>query len=212
MKTFSITEALGYGWEKMKEEFSSVFQISLIMWGIVLLSEGLFTFIDTNVSNPVPHITLLIVLGLISIIVNIVMQIGFYKVFVKLYNDEETSLSDLYSHYRLGWKFMAASILQGIIIFVGLLLFIIPGFIFATIFCLTKFIIADKEISPIAALKQSALLTRGVKFQLFKLGLILGLLNIVGVLLIVGFFITVPVSMFTMVYVYKKLALQTAKA
>ena len=209
MKTFSIKEALTYGWEKMKSEFGFVFQAGVIMWGIVLLSEGVYRFIDVEIVSKSVHDIVLVFVALVTIAISVVMQVGFYKIYLKLYDDEEATLKDLFSHYKLSIKLLTASILQGLVIFVGFLLLIIPGIIFALMFSFTKLIVVDTGVGPIDALKQSMTITKGARLQLFKLALVLFFLNIFGILLIVGFFITVPISLFSLVYVYRKLSLQT---
>lgn len=56
------------------------------------------------------------------------------------------------------------------------------------------------------AIKKSGEITMGSKGKLFWFGLLLGLINIAGAIcLLIGLFITIPVTMVAMVYVYRKL-------
>lgn len=55
--------------------------------------------------------------------------------------------------------------------------------------------------------KKSSLITRGVKWDLFLFDLLLTLINFLGTLcLLIGLFATIPTSMMTTVFVYRKLA------
>lgn len=209
MKQFSISEALSYGWEKMKREFSFVFLVTTILWGVIILSDGIFSFTDAKVADSSIKLAILSILALITLVLTILLQAGYFKIFFELYDDEDVKVSDLYTNYKPFWRLLLGSIIQAIILIVGFVFFIVPGIYFALTFIFSKFLIVDKGLSPIKALRQSALLTKGVKWQLLKLSIILWALNLAGVLLLVGFFVTLPVTMFTMVYVYRHLALKT---
>lgn len=214
MKSFSIWEALSYGWGKMKKEFSFVFLVTMIVWGVVFLSEGVFRFIDKKVTVPFTHSVSLVVVIVFTLVATIVMQAGFLKIFLKLHDEvdeEEPQLSDLYTYYPISWKLALGSIMQAFIVTVGFLLLLIPGFIFAVTYLFTKLIIVDKNVMPTKALMLSAQITKGIRMQLFKLALVLWALNLFGAFLVIGFLITLPVTMFTLVYVYRKLEAQTQR-
>src|SRR4030042_562947 len=66
-------------------------------------------------------------------------------------------------------------------------------------------IIVDKKMG-IDSLSKSWQMTKGVKLNLFLFWILLALINIAGaLLLLVGLFITVPLSMVATAYVYRKL-------
>jgi uncharacterized membrane protein len=73
------------------------------------------------------------------------------------------------------------------------------------------YVIVDRGLGPIDALKRSAAITHGARLALFGFAIVLMLLNIVGALaLLIGLFVTIPISMVAMAYVYRKLDSQTA--
>ena len=62
----------------------------------------------------------------------------------------------------------------------------------------------------VSALKRSSAITRGVKWDLFIFGIMFFGLNILGVLcLLVGLFVSIPVSALAVAFVYRKLLSQT---
>jgi uncharacterized membrane protein len=66
--------------------------------------------------------------------------------------------------------------------------------------------VIDKNLEPVEAVKTSWRMTKGNVWNLFFFGILLGLINILGFLcLIVGLFITVPLSMLATAFVYRKL-------
>jgi uncharacterized membrane protein len=89
-------------------------------------------------------------------------------------------------------------------------LLIVPGIIFFIMFQYYGYFIVDKKMGPVEALKASAALTKGVRWKLFGFGLVIGLLNIGGaLLLLLGLFVTIPVSQMAIAHVYRKLLPQT---
>jgi uncharacterized membrane protein len=129
---------------------------------------------------------------------------------LKLVDGVKPEFKDLYYITKL-FNFMLATLIKGFIVIVGLLLFIIPGIIFSIKLQYTEYFIVDKKMDAIDAIKASWEITKGVKGNLFLLGLLLGLINILGFLcLIVGLVITVPLSMVANAYVYRKLISQSS--
>jgi uncharacterized membrane protein len=77
----------------------------------------------------------------------------------------------------------------------------------------TTYLIVDKNLGPIEAIKKSWSVTRGNTWNLFFFGILLGLINILGmVCLLVGLFITIPLGMLATTFVYRKLLLQSEAA
>jgi uncharacterized membrane protein len=96
--------------------------------------------------------------------------------------------------------------LQALIVIGGFILLIIPGIFFALRLQFTCYLIVDKNLGPVEAVKTSWKITKGNAWNLFFLGILLGLINILGLLcLIVGLFVTVPLTMLATTFVYRKL-------
>ena len=66
---------------------------------------------------------------------------------------------------------LIASVVMGVIIFVGLILFVIPGIILAFTFAMVLYLIIDEDIEPMEALKKSKDMMKGHKFEYFVFGL-----------------------------------------
>lgn len=90
---------------------------------------------------------------------------------------------------------------------IGLILLIVPGIILAIIFVFYGFHIVDTgSTDPIGALRRSAEITRGHRWQLFLLGLVLLGINILGLLaLIIGVLFTSGISLLAIAHVYRRL-------
>ncbi len=121
-------------------------------------------------------------------------------------NPETVTLSSLW-HPQPFWNFLGATILTGLAIIVGLVLLIVPGIIFMLMYMFVMFIVIDRGLGPIKAMKESARITRGYKWQLLGFVLVLTLINLAGALaLLVGLLVTVPVTSLAFAHAYRALS------
>lgn len=108
--------------------------------------------------------------------------------------------------------FCASMFLEIISVIGGLLLFIIPGIVFAVRLSFTRFVSLEQKLSPMAALKESKRLTKGYRWKLFLFYIVCSFINIVGLLcLIIGVFYTAPLTQLARGIVYKKLSSQATQ-
>ena len=86
----------------------------------------------------------------------------------------------------------------------GLILFIVPGIIAALTFGLAPYIVIDKGLGPIAALKESARITKGNRLRFLALSGATTLIMLLGILaLFVGVFVAMPVIMLATIAAYR---------
>jgi uncharacterized membrane protein len=205
--TFSKKEAIKFGFDLAKKNL--LFFIGIFI--IVIIFSGL----SSSLKNLVPPQTeplLYFALYFVLFVVNLVIGIGLTKIALEFVDGKKPKFSDLF-YYKPVVKYFIATIVQGIITLVGFILLIIPGIIFSLRLYYTSYLIVDKNLSPVDAVKTSWKITHGNTWNLFFFGVLIGLINILGLLcLIVGLFITVPLSMLASVYVYRKLLLQSKAA
>jgi uncharacterized membrane protein len=104
------------------------------------------------------------------------------------------------AYYALGM------LLVGFAVAAGFLLLIVPGVIFALKYSQTRFLIIDKHMKPMEAVRESARLTKGKRGKIFGFALLLLLINILGALaLLVGLLFTIPLSLIATAVLYKSL-------
>lgn len=95
--------------------------------------------------------------------------------------------------------------LSQIIIVAGIYALIVPGIIFAIMFSFAPYIVLEKGYGPIAALKESAAMTRGIRWSLFAAAVVLGLVIIAGLLVLgVGVLVAAPLAALAHVYLYRQ--------
>ncbi len=202
-QSFSKGEAIRFGWDITKTNF--MFFVFLLILTALVNSGAQFIAVWTDKISPIISIFINLVLCILSM----VMQMGLIKISLKLYDDEEAKLADLFSCFPLLLKYLFSSIICGLLMIVGMIFLIIPGIILAIKLQFFSYFIVDKGLGPIQALEKSWEITKGVKWNLFLFGLLLLLLNLFGMLcLLIGLFVTVPITMMAMVFVYRNLLAQ----
>ena len=144
---------------------------------------------------------------IVSFVVKNLVDIGLIKIALKFNDNQKVDYKDLFSGTKVFWKYVGGSILYGLIVFAGFLLLIIPGIIWSIKFQYYSYLIIDKGLGPIDALKQSSTITQGLKWDLlvFNLALI-GVLILGFLALFVGLFWAIPTNMLATAYVYRKLS------
>lgn len=201
-QAFSIKEAFDFGWKNTTSRLWFFVGIVLIIFGATALPGIVFGWLAKLFDFPF----LSFVGTSIGQIFSLIVGLGFLRIVLDVHDGREVKTGQLFSEYRLFFKYLAGTILYGLIIFGGMLLFIIPGIIWAIKFQFFTYALVDKKLGPIAALKESANITRGVKWHLFIFDILVVFVNMLGfALLFVGLFITIPLTVFATAFLYRKL-------
>lgn len=199
MNAFSIREALVVGWTKTKQNF--------LLWVMILVTMAVVTMAAGWLDDQIDNKLLSTLLALGGYVIQLGLELGIIGVALKLLADQATKYSDLFTMYGLVPQFFLATIIGGIAVMLGSIVFVIPGIYIAVRLSQTAFLIADWKLSGVDALKKSWEITRGNTLQLFFLVLVVSVLNLIGAFLfLLGLFVTVPITTLAMAYVYRKIA------
>lgn len=199
MKTISVRESVSFGWETFKKR-------PLFFMGAVLVI-AVISGILSSITDGKSAGAMAFLLGLAVVIVNVFIEMGLVSFALKAERDTASlTLKDLW-HPTSFLYYAAAKILTGIIVIIGLVLLIVPGVIAALSLVFATYLIIDRNMKPIDAMKESVRMTKGHRWELFVLALALLGLNILGALAVmVGLLVSVPVSLFTLAHVYRTLS------
>ncbi|MCL6096201.1 MAG: glycerophosphoryl diester phosphodiesterase membrane domain-containing protein [Patescibacteria group bacterium] len=196
---FSKKEAISFGFKLAKENI--VFFIGLFV--IVVFISLLSTAIQTSLASQQPFTG--IIVYVLFWIVNIIISMGLIRISLELIDKKKPKFLDLF-HTKSLVDFIFGTIIRSVITIIGFILLIIPGIIFSIRLQFVTYLIVDKGMPAVDAVKKSWKMTKGNTWNLFFFGILLCLINVLGVLLLlVGLFITVPLSMLATTFVYRKL-------
>ncbi len=205
-KSFSMGEAIGFGWETMKKNFAFFIGVLIVVFVIQAIPQHI-----ANQAQDAPAIGLLF--SLIGFVLQLILSMGLIRIALKFVDGQQPEFGDLFGATSYFFSFLIASILYGLMVGVGMIFLIVPGIVLAIIFFMYQYVIVDQGLGPLEALRRSAALTRGVRWDLFLFGLLLFGINLLGALALgIGLFVTVPTTMVALAYVYRQLDRQTAPA
>jgi uncharacterized membrane protein len=197
----SIKEILNKAWDKFLLQKGFFIGMSLGFFLLSFLNNFLVKFTPTVIENPF----LIILINIGGSILSIFLAMAWYKILLDAYDGKVFRFKD-FLNLDLVLSYVATSILYSIIVVVGFFLLIIPGFIWLLMFSFSPLMVLDRGLKPFDALKTSADITAGRKWQLLGMYSILCLINLAGFLALgVGLLISVPVTMLAFIDIYRTL-------
>ena len=121
------------------------------------------------------------------------IQYGANWVFLKAVRGERIEVRDIFVVFQRNyWNAVIANIVVSIIVGLGFVMLIVPGIIFACRLAFVPFLVVDREMDVMDALRVSWDMTRGYGWQIFLMGLLAIPVVIIGLIcLIVGVFVSV---------------------
>jgi uncharacterized membrane protein len=145
--------------------------------------------------------------NLITWILSTILGIGTIKIALKIHDKKSAGMEDFLSlKLNQFLDYLITSFLTCLIVLGGLILLIVPGIIFALKYQFATYLIIDKKMRPIDAIKESGRITKEHLGSLFCLWLVSILIVIAGCIAVgVGLLLAFPVILLAQTYVYKKL-------
>lgn len=197
--SFSKSEAIKIGYNITKKNFLFILGVFVVL--ILVYS------IPSVLQNTLQQESgLLAVVTIFVWILNMIVNMGIINISLKFVDGKKPDIMDLFYRKSL-LHFIIVSLVTALIIAVGFVLLIIPGIYLAIRLQFSTYLVVDKGMTFVDAIKKSWKMTEGQVWNLFLFTLLLILLNIAGALLIlIGLFVTVPTSGIAAAYVYRKLS------
>lgn len=205
---FSSSEAIKFGWETTKKNLGFFVGVFVTIFGLFALSFVVVFLLA--LFSVLFKIDLSFLSRILGVVVQTLIGIGWLKIALKFNDNEKPELTDLLPESSVFFKIFIGSLLYALIVVVGAFLLIVPGIIWAIKFQFFPYFILEKKSGIKEAFKQSAILTQGVKWQLFLFGWLCFFINLLGFLsLLLGLIVTVPTTMIANAFIYRRLLAQT---
>ena len=199
MKSFTIKEAFSFGWSKYKEYWKFLVPLFIAL--------GIFYALVSWGSNPGgdPQEANWLVQA-IGNIIGVYISIGIINVYLRIYRGERIEVKNLFLSWDIFWKSIIGGILVSLTVLVGFILLIVPGLIWMFTYYFYSYIIIEKAVGPIEAMKTSRKITVGDRWHLVGFTIVVVLANIVGAMIVgIGLLVSIPLTSLATVWVYKKL-------
>lgn len=197
---FSKREALRFGWSTFKAHW--VFLLVVVfLANAISFAPGFFL---QWVSEDFFWVKWIV--NIVFWVLGAVFTIGQFRVLLMFLAGKKPEYADLFRESKLVLSYWIGSFLYGSLVFLGFLLFIIPGIIVLTRLQFWTYVLVNKQCGPVAALKESWRITRGSVINIMLFNLLTVVVVFLGVLALgVGVFVATPVILIATTFVYGKL-------
>ena len=113
--------------------------------------------------------------------------------FLKAVRGERVEIKDVFSVFQRNyWNAVIANLVVGVIIALGIIMLIVPGIIFACRLAFVPYLVVDRKMDVMEALRVSWDMTRGYGWNIFLMGILAFFVVIGGlILLFVGVFVSI---------------------
>jgi len=191
-----VFASYGNGWRQMWKFF-----LELLLVGVVYVALyaviWTFTIPETTIRDDAE-----ITFGAAAFINLIIYVYGFlflypvaygvYFAFLKAARGDKLEIKDMFAAFKNYWNAVLANLLVFVIVVIGFILLIVPGIVFACKLAFVPYMVVDKKMEVIAAVKTSWRMTNhGRAWKVFLLGLLAIPIVIAGLIcLLVGVIIS----------------------
>ena len=131
-------------------------------------------------------------------------------VFLKAVRGERIEVRDVFVVFQRNyWNAVIANIVVGIIVGMGFVMLIVPGIIFACRLAFVPYLVVDREMDVMDALRVSWDMTRGYGGQIFLMGLLVIPVGILGLICLgVGIVVSVMLISAAFAVIYHAVAMK----
>jgi uncharacterized membrane protein len=193
-----VGDAISYGWNAYWKNVGPLLIITIVIVAVHLVLSIL--------GSVTGSVALQLIFTLIGWIVGFILAMGLIRCTLAVVKGQTPEVSMLFETPGLG-SYIIASILFGLMLFVGFILCIIPGIIVGIVFMFYGYLIVENPtLGPTDALKRASELTKGRIGELFVFGLALFGINLIGAILCgVGLLFTYGITAVAVAYAYRTL-------
>lgn len=194
-----MSEIFGYAWRQTK---SQLWILSGLLIGYSILSFTLGIFASPMQESQ----SGIIVINILSLLLSSLFSLGYTRNIFQALDGEEPQFSAYVQQSKNVVNYIIAALLMTLIVFIGLVLFILPGIYLIIRLQFFLPFITEENCGAVESLKRSWEITKGAEIPLFVLlACMIGFLSLGLILLVVGVFVTIPLVSLAYAYVFRKL-------
>ena len=188
-----VFSCYSHGWRQMWRYFLELLLILIVSFIFSLPSLGLYYEKLGKIISDVVKIDLLFISfeGLGAYIVFAILYVilfewpleyGISYAFLKASRNENLQVKNMFAFFKNYSNSIMANLLTSFIIIVGFIFFLIPGIIFSCKLAFVPYLIVDKKMDAVAAVKESWRMTGGYAIKIFLMGLLAFFIAIGGLI------------------------------
>lgn len=195
------------GFELTKRNFGTILLVGLTYFVVTIVASmimGMIAGTGASGSSQDAHAAIAIVTQILLQVLSIYLSLGLVRIGLNLVSGKQVSVAQLFGEGRKLLPAIGASILFGIMIFVGFLLLIVPGVYLMLRYGQFMNAMVDRDLGVMDSLTYSSSITTNNRLNLFLLALLSIAIVIAGFLaLLVGLIFAYPVVWMSWMVAYR---------
>ena len=210
MANIDFQEALSFGFEKFKEQAVPTLTASLAPTVVPLVASVAIS----AVLGTVLTVTLGALGGMLAGLLALVVSLGLTVLLLP--PSLEMLLQIVDGKPLMGWQemfkphpqlvqFLIAMVIVGVAVSIGTIFFIIPGLVVGALLGASAFLVIERKMDAMSAIKLSLETTKPHLVPLLIFAVVGAVLNGIGSMLVVGVLVTMPVTMLGYAYLYRQM-------
>lgn len=206
---YSISDVISESWQRVKGTKGIIIGGFLVFYIVMLLVTFVLGFVLgmfglMNETSPSSMIVGQLIISVLGSAATYPFLAGINMIGIRRAADQPISFNEMFSHFGRFVPLLLTGLLMMVLIYVGLLLFILPGLYLAVAYMLAIPLAVERGLSPWQALEASRKAVSQHWFKAFGLYLLLGLIVIVSALpLGIGMIWTIPLFVIAIGVVYR---------
>ncbi len=165
----TVSFTYGHGWNTMKKMFP---EYLLILFIILIFSLPLGLVNGFAERDSFGHAFFSVFNVIYSLIILAPLQYGANLLALKGVRGEPFKVNEIFMAYRQTLQIVLANILVSVIVVLGFVMLIVPGIIFACKLSMVPYLVMDKNMEAVEAIRTSWNLTKGYSWTIFGMGLL----------------------------------------
>ncbi len=181
-----ISSTFGHAWETLKRYFPEM----ILMMGIQILFSLPMGLIDAFADeHSFGYIFFSLFNAAYALIIMAPLGYGANWLCLRAVRGESFKVQEMFDAYRQTLQIMLATILVGVVVAIGFVMLIVPGIIFACRLSQVSYLVMEKKLEAVEAVRTSWSMTGGYSWTIFGMAMVSFLVILGGIiLLIVGVF------------------------
>jgi len=173
-----VSSSYGNAWRQLWKYFLELFLIGII--GFLI---GIPAGMGGWAQGVVAAAGVLSFFGFVySVLISGPVNYGVAFAYLKAARGDKLEIKDMFEAFKNYWNAVLASLLVFVIVVIGLILLIVPGIIFACKLVFTPYLVVDRKMEVMEAIRESWRMTGGHAWKVFLIGLLAIPIGIAGLI------------------------------
>jgi uncharacterized membrane protein len=184
-----VSSSYGNAWRQLWKHFLILFIVGIVVF-VISLPKDIMRNIAPEIGGAGG-----VLLGILSLPYGILLvgPLGYGASFVNLKaaRDEPPDVKDVFVGFGDYWNVVLASLVVTVIVIFGFMLLVVPGLIFFSKLAFTPYLVIDRKMQAVDAIRESWRMTTGHAWKVFSIGLLAIPIGLAG---LICFFVGIVIS------------------